>query len=91
MGLLTQPPTPLIGYPGVPRPVGRGTAGDRWGATAVSGSRATVEKETADQPLKPAASRETVGALRIQWFNYQVSRDMFKFALRLGIVDDEHN
>ena len=32
-----------------------------------------------------------VGALRIQWFNYQVSRDMFKFALRLGIVDDEHN
>jgi len=38
---------PLIGYPGFPRSVGQGAAGDRWGATTVSGPRETAEKETA--------------------------------------------
>jgi len=39
--------------PGFPRTVGLGTAGDRWGATAVRGLGETVEKETAGQPPSP--------------------------------------
>jgi len=35
-----------IGYPGFPRPVGQGTPGDGWGASAVRGLGETVEKET---------------------------------------------
>jgi len=40
-------PNTHTGYPGFPRAVGLGTAGDRWGATAVRGLGETVEKETA--------------------------------------------
>jgi hypothetical protein len=52
MGFKAHPNT-LAGYPGFPRAVGLGTAGDRWGATAVRGPGETVEKETADQPPSP--------------------------------------
>ena len=38
----------LISYPEFPRPVGRGTPGDRVGATTVREPGETVEKETAE-------------------------------------------
>jgi hypothetical protein len=37
-----------------------GTAGDRWGATAVRGPGETVEKETVGKQTQPAVSGETV-------------------------------
>jgi len=38
---------PLVSDPELPRPVGRGTPGDGWGAAAVRGLGVTVKKETA--------------------------------------------
>ena len=40
-------PNTFASYPGFPRPVERGTPGDRAGAAAVRGPGETVEKETA--------------------------------------------
>jgi len=40
-------PNTHTGYPGFPRAVGLGTAGDRWRATTVRELGETVEKETA--------------------------------------------
>jgi len=48
----------LIGYSEFPRPVGRGTPGDRVGATTVRGLGETVEKEAVVH--KTTASGETV-------------------------------
>jgi len=53
MNLLTLTPTPLIVPLGFRDPQRLGTAGDRWGATAVRGLGETVEKETAGQPPSP--------------------------------------
>jgi len=65
MSFINLTSIPLIGYPGFPRPVGQGTPGDRWGATAVRGPRETVEKETVGWPQYPAASRETDTPVRV--------------------------
>jgi len=53
-------PNTFASYPGFPRPAGRGTPGDRWGATAVRGLGETVEKETVGKQTQPAVSGETV-------------------------------
>jgi len=57
--------------PSLRDPQWQGTPSDREGTTTVSNPRETVEKETADQPLKPAASGETV--IRVSRLYVEVS------------------